>query len=145
MSLLREDLYARSQGQDGTFTQPVEACIPIFRSIDKLQKGHHRLVFTSVSTSVGPGQGLNTWDKGIFQRDFQLILNSIDISFDCKAYDSLHQLFNDLSNLSRGQWREWDELPERWSRGRRSRGRDLGRAFGQRFARFQRGSSAARS
>eukprot|EP01043_Picozoa_sp_COSAG02_P017147 COSAG02_NODE_771_length_17362_cov_7.601286_13_plen_2217_part_01 len=143
MSLLREDVYTRSQSQDGTFTQPVEACIPILRSIDKLQKGHHRLLFTTASDSVGVCQGLNTWDRGIFQRDFHLILNSVDVSFDCKAYDSLHQLFNDLNSISCGQWVEWDDQPERWRGrvGRLSRGRDSS-SFGQRFARFRHGSAA---
>lgn len=144
MSLLREDVYTRSQSQDGTFMQPAEACIPILRSIDKLQKGHHRVLFTTASDAVGACQGLNTWDRGIFQRDFHLILNSIDVSFDCKAYDSLHQLFNDLCSISRGQWVEWDEPPERWRGrvGRLTRGRDMSRSFGQRFARFRHGSAA---
>ena len=152
MSLFREDLYAvaqsrQSQSQEGGSFTPPDVCIPIFRSIDKLQKGHHRLLLTSASTAVGSGQGLNTWDRGIFQREFLLILNSFDISFDCKAYDTLHQLFNDVNDIMARKWREWDELPERWGRGgRRNRGRtDPSRGFGQRFARFRRGGQAARS
>eukprot|EP01047_Picozoa_sp_COSAG01_P062104 COSAG01_NODE_7848_length_3027_cov_10.447746_1_plen_966_part_01 len=125
--------------------QPIEVCIPIIRSIDKVHEGGRRVVLSSSSTCVGVGQGLNVWDKGINQRDISLTLNSIDVSFDCRAHDTLYGIYVDLCTVVKNEWQEREEPPERrWLGTHRSQSVNANLRFGHDREIFPRDTGSSR-